>query len=277
MKTLGFVAALAVATLIIWLSAAHALAGKQPVVGDVEWPGGGRLSEFPRQFPNVEENESATRLLATAARLPDISAFRTLRAEIISNPPPIWARQIDDILEPPTPPLILHMRLFAMFASDAEERHDCGEDAIAWSDLHTMWILARSLWERPEMMSVGVAMRGTRTILSVASKFPAPRPSWWREIATFNVRRSFIRALEYDAWMSHQHADRYPAGEPDDSRLLDVVRGAVAPFLRPIREIQANESVSRDRQLADALMRHIRSPRLERVEHLEAQRARLAR
>jgi hypothetical protein len=275
MKTIGFVAALAVATLAVWLGAAHALGNKRPLVGDIEWPGGGKLSELPRRFPSVAENESATRLLATADRLPDPSAFRTLRAEIISNPAPIWARQIDDILEPPTPPLILHMHLFAMFASDAQERHDCGEDTIAWSDLHAMWILARSLWERPELMSVGAAMRGTRTIISVASKLPQPRPSWWRELATFDVRRPFVRALEYDAWVSRQRAERYPAGEPDDSRLLELVRDAVAPLLRPIREVQANDSVARDRELADALIRHTRFPRLERIERLEAQRARL--
>jgi hypothetical protein len=64
-----------------------ALAAALTVAGDVEWPGGGRLSELPRQFPNVKENESATRLLAVAARLPDAGALRALRAEIISNPP----------------------------------------------------------------------------------------------------------------------------------------------------------------------------------------------
>jgi hypothetical protein len=273
MKTLGFVAALAVATLAVWLGAAHALGNKRPIVGDIEWPGGGKLSELARQFPTVAESESATRLLATADRLPDPSAFQTLRAEIISNPAPIWARQIDDILEPPTPPLILHMRLFAMFASDAREHHDRGKDAIAWSDLHAMWILAQSLWQRPELMSVGVAMRGTRTIVAVASKLPQPRPSWWPELATFDVRRPFVRALEYDAWVARQRAERYPAGEPDDSRFLELVRDAAAPVLRPIREVQANESIAHDRELADALIRHIRSPRLERIERLEAERA----
>jgi len=248
-----------------------ALTAAFTVAGDVEWPGGGRLSEFPRQFPAIKENESATRLLSTAARLPDERAFRTLRAEIISDPPPIWARQIDDVLEPPTPPLILQMRLFAMFAADAQEQHDCGDDSTAWSDAHAMWILARSLWQRPEMMSVGVAMRGTRSIATIASKLASPRPSWWQELATFDIRRPFVRALEYDAWVSRQRAERFPIGEPDESRFVDIVRDAVAPFVRPIREIQANDSVARDRELADALMRHIHHPRLERIERLEAQ------
>jgi hypothetical protein len=122
------------------------------------------------------------------------------------------------------------------------------------------------------MSSVGAAMRGTRSIVSVASTLPAPRPSWWGELATFDVRRPFIRALEYDAWCSRQRADRYPAGEPDDSRLVELVRDAIAPFVRPIRDLQANDSIAGDRQLADALLRHIHSPRLERIERLEAQR-----
>ena len=66
-----------------------------------------------------------------------------------------------------------------------------------------------------------------------------------------------------------------PAGEPDESRLIELVRDAVAPFVRPIREVQANDSVANDRQLADALLRHTHSPRLERIERLEAQRQNL--
>jgi hypothetical protein len=69
---------------------------------------------------------------------------------------------------------MLQMRLFALFGCDAlAHRSDA---AVAWSDLHAVWILARSLWQRPEMMSVTVALNGTRTILAVASKLPPPRP-----------------------------------------------------------------------------------------------------
>ncbi|PYQ49363.1 MAG: hypothetical protein DMF59_13840, partial [Acidobacteria bacterium] len=78
-----------------------------------DWPG----SDFTSRFPNHAENDSATRLMATASRLSDgrhndAATLRTLRAQIITSPLPIWAQQIDDVLEPPTPPLSLHIRLF---------------------------------------------------------------------------------------------------------------------------------------------------------------------
>ena len=287
MKLLVFIGVVVVATVIVWLGAAHVIAERHPLVGDVEWPGGGTLRDFPREFPNVDENESATRLLATAARVPEnelrdtreamnnyirseiggrtespahvpdflakhSNVIAMLRAQIITNPAPMWARDVDDILEPPMPPLMLHMRLFATFASDALAHRSDG--AVAWSDLHAAWILARSLWRRPEMMSVIVALSGTRTIVAVASKLPPPRPSWWQELVEFDVRKPFVRSLEYDAWASRLRAQRYPAGEPDDSRIVSIWRDAVAPILRPIRAAQANDSVARYREVAGAFL-----------------------
>src|SRR5439155_22766575 len=70
-----------------------------------DWPG----SDFTSRFPNHAENDSATRLMATASRLSDgrhndAATLRTLRPQIIPSPPPIWARQREHALEAPSPP-----------------------------------------------------------------------------------------------------------------------------------------------------------------------------
>ena len=159
-----------------------------------------------RDFPNRVENESATRLMATAERLGDgrhndADTVRTLRAEIISNPPPVWAQQINDIHRPPTPPLGRHMRVFRTLSADATARHASGDDRAAWADLHAIWILSRSLWARPEAWSINTAATGTRIVITVAATLAPPRPAWFAEVTTFDVRRPLIRSIEYEAWL----------------------------------------------------------------------------
>jgi hypothetical protein len=165
-----------------------------------------------RDFPNRPENESATRLMATAERLGDgrhndADTIRTLRAEIISNPPPVWAQHVSDIHDPPMPPLGRHMRIFRLLSADATAQHESKNDRAAWADLHAIWILSRALWTRPEAWSINTAATGTRIVIDVAAKLDQPRPAWWSELTTLDVRRPLVRSIEYEVWLMRERAE----------------------------------------------------------------------
>ena len=267
-KAIALLAAIGVGVLIAWIAGSRALSGKALVTN---WP----ARDFARQFPDRGENESATRLLATVERFGDdltkarpalsdyirhggapppflqqhANTIRTLRAQIVSNPPPVWPLQINDILEPPNPPLGTAMQLFTIFGADALAQHN---EAAAWTDLHAAWILARSLWDRPEPMSVMIAMSGTRVVAAVAIRLQPPIPAWWSETAAFDVRSPLLRSIEYEAWATRVRAERYPVGESDGSRFHDALRRVVAPVFRPIRAAQASIAVGRLQKTAMA-------------------------
>ena len=218
----------------------------------------------PPRWPSHTENASATRLQSTVERFggdlttirrgqvppaflaKHANTIRTLRAEIVSEAPPVWALDANDILEPPYPPLRMHMRLFSIFAADARAQR---YSAAAWADLHAIWILSRSLLQRPENISIRVALIGRRRIDVVAGELKSPKPDWWREYESFDLRKPQIRSLEYEAWLMRAWADRYPLGEPDGS-LFDEVRVVAEPFVRPIRLLQANLAAERMRREA---------------------------
>jgi len=230
--------------------------------GTTSWPS--------PKFPQRSENASATRLLATVERFGDdlltirrgqvppgflekhANTIRTLRAQIISNEPPVWALDIEDILQPPSPPLLTHLRLFSLLGADALAQKNA---AAAWADLHAIWILSRSLWQRPETMSMAIALRGSRTIAEVAPNIGPPMPEWWNEFASFDVRVPLLRAIEYEAFAMRLRAERYPLGEPDGSKFDDTVRGLAAPFVRPIRVAQSTIAIEKMHEITVAEMK----------------------
>jgi hypothetical protein len=218
---------------------------------------------LPPSWPPKSENASATRLQSTVERFGDdlstirrgqvtvaflakhANTIRTLRAEIVSDEPPVWSLDAGDILEAPYPPLRMHMRLFSILAADALAQKNT---PVAWADLHAIWILSRSLLQRPENISVRTALLGRRRIEAVAAQIASPRPAWWGEYDSFDTRAPIARSIDYEAWRIRAFADRYPLGEPDGS-LFDSVRDIAAPFARPIRILQANLEIAvEDRQ-----------------------------
>jgi hypothetical protein len=108
----------------------------------------------------------------------------------------------------------------------------------------------RSLWDRPETMSIATALAGSRMIVMIAAKLDPPPPPWWPDASRFDVRPPLLRSIEYEAWATRIRADRYPAGEPDGSRIDDTMRRMVSPFIRPIRLAQASITVGRMREVA---------------------------
>ncbi|HJT18360.1 MAG TPA: hypothetical protein VJ853_13265 [Thermoanaerobaculia bacterium] len=166
-------------------------------------------------FPPRAENASAERLLSTIERFGDdldtirwgevpcgfvqkhANTIRTLRAQIVSNEPPVWQTDIDDVFHAPMPPLRLQFRVFEILAADATSQRN---PAIAWTDLHAMWILDRSLFDRPEASSIRTALFARHMILD-ASNHLGPRPEWWREVESFDTATAAARSHGYEVWL----------------------------------------------------------------------------
>ena len=229
-----------------------------------EWP----PRDFASRLPSHNENASATRLMETVAEFGDdlrnsrptpefldkhANTIRTLRAQIVSDPPPVWASDPRDILEPPMPPVSAHRWLFQIFGADAIAQHRRGNDAAAWADLHAIQVLTRALWNRPEPWSIGTAAFGNRMMTTVAASLDSAPPAWWAEAAAFDVRPALVRAIEYEAWAIRERANKYPAGESDGSFLDDTLRDTAAAILRPFRLVQSNVTIEHLHELADAV------------------------
>ena len=125
------------------------------------------------------------------------ATIRTLRAQIISNAPPVWRNDIDDVFHSPAPPLRIHYRLFAILAADSAQT----TSTAAWADLHAMWILDRALFDRPEPSAIRTALLGRHMIFD-ASRRLGSRPGWWREFESFDARVPQTRASAYDVWLT---------------------------------------------------------------------------
>ena len=254
--------------------------------------------EVQRQFPDNDENETASRVLATLARFdeaefrrqreeeveylraevsadsvrtgpppPQLAEFlkrhepilQALRAQLASSSPPVWKQRANNVLETPQPDQITLNQVCILFAASALAQHAAGRDAVAWSDLGATWAIAKSLWARPEISSVLSALTGSRLIAAVSAKLPVPPPPWWSEYTSFDVRPSFARALEYEAWAVHARAERVEIGEPDDpNSIQDALSRAVEPVVRPVIVLQADAQVRDIRVLARGMA--IRDP-----------------
>ena len=138
---------------------------------------------------NVRGISTRGRITVTAPLRVWATSSPVFRAQIVSNPPPVWPLHINDILEPPTPPFSTSMQLFTLLGADALAQRN---EAAAWTDLRAAWVLARSLWDRPEPMSVMIAMSGTRVVASVATKLQPPIPSWGSLAAEARMPRSSV-------------------------------------------------------------------------------------
>ena len=250
----------------------------------------------PVVFADRAENETAARVLAAVARLDDgamrrqresaieylrrevasssaaaepppselavflkkhAAEMQAIRAQLASNPPPVWKLRTEDLENTSQPDLIAIMHLFSMFAADAMASHSAQRDAVAWADLGAMWVLSRSLWSRPDIESVLTALTGSRMIGGVAVKLSPPAPQWWLDFVSFDPRQAFAPALVHEADRVRKYAEQYPIGPPDDdpNGPATAIRRVIEPFVRPVRVVQADESARHLRELAVTIPR----------------------
>lgn len=280
-RFLLFVAALAVTVGVAWWAGSRVVTPPKKI---------GTAVEPPPSFPDREENETARRLLALVPRADEekiragrsaaidyirrevaspalepaappenvaanlaanAKAIASMRALLLSNPPPVWKLRASELIDPPMPEFPLFMQVFTLLSADALSEQSLGRTAAAWSDLGAIWVLAQSLASRPEANSVLLALTGNRLLNAAASKLPPPAPAWWGEFASFDPRPAFVRAMQYEAWAMRSHAERYPAGEPDEEGGFgETVRQAAEPIFQPIRVFEAEQRSRAIRELA---------------------------
>jgi hypothetical protein len=274
-RVLLFAAAVIAVVALVWFAGSRIVSPPKKVATNVE---------PPPAFPNRDENETARRLMALLSRSneeklrdgrgPVIEYIRrevaspaadpaappaeivahlasnaqtvaAVRALLLSNPPPVWKLRASELIEPPEPQFPVFMQIFTTLTADALNERSRGNTSAAWADLGALWVITQSLWSRPEANAVLLALTGSRMVNAAASKMPVPPPAWWNEFATYNPRPSYARAMQYEAWAMRSNAERYPAGEPSDEQVQEVVRRATEPILQPIRMFEA-ESHARE-------------------------------
>src|SRR4051812_7338112 len=73
----------------------------------------------------------------------------------------------------PAPNLLGHMNLSKLFIVRALSKARAN-DPTAWDELHALWLLDRTLWDRPELISKLIALATSRMVNAAAAKMPLP-------------------------------------------------------------------------------------------------------
>ncbi len=200
-----------------WLVVSLTVRGAKKTAAASEWPMGlGTLESVPRRYARQETNDAA-RELERLAKTDDAAALRAL---LLSGEPPVWESDLSRGPVRPTPDVRSLMRVHKMLAANGR----------GWDDLRAEWVLARSLWHRPEMISSLVALTMTSRLVDRASTLPGPAPAWFEEVRTFDYRRAMLASMQADTWMIERVMKDYAAPDPGAAvprRLRDQV---MAPY-----------------------------------------------
>src|SRR5207244_3328290 len=104
-----------------------------------------------------------------------------------------------------------------------------GGDAAAWDDLHAIWLLDGGLRPRPDLISQLISLAMARMTNAAAAKMPLPEPAWLGELRAADYRRSYMAAMQAEAW-SWTHVAH--AGGPLASPYIRVCGADVADHVR---------------------------------------------
>jgi hypothetical protein len=227
----GFVLSLVVLYLLTWT----AFAVMQLAMADRPWPAGlGKLDDVPKRYPDTTISPAAQQLVAIVEPLgftiapkqrhnfalrdplrayvdapsapmpPALAAYLAANATridaardlLLSGRPIAWETRLTAGEDAPIPQLLGHMVLTRLFLARAYARHD----AASWGELHAAWNLNRGLWQRPDLISVLIALATTRMINHAAAQMPLPAPAWLDELRAPDYRRLIAAAMQADAW-----------------------------------------------------------------------------
>jgi len=148
--------------------------------------------------------------------------LNAIRDHVVSAGPIRWVQHFKLGHDAPLPNLLGQMTLTKLFTARALAKA-ANHDATAWDDLHTIWLLDRELWSRPELISQLIALAGTRMVNASAAKMPLPVPPWFHEVQSFDYDHNFAASYQAEAWMIN-NAPRPPAQRPFfDACALDAV------------------------------------------------------
>jgi hypothetical protein len=148
--------------------------------------------------------------------------LNAVRDHVVTAGPIRWVQHFRLGHDAPIPNLLGQMTLTKLFTARALTKA-ANHDATAWDDLHTVWLLDRELWNRPELISQLIALAGTRMVNASAAKMPLPVPPWFREVQSFDYDHNFTASYQAEAWMIG-NAPRRAAQRPFfDACALDAV------------------------------------------------------
>lgn len=126
------------------------------------------------------------------------------RTLLLAAPPPVWETKVQLGDDMPVPNLLGHMQLSRLLLARAYARHD----AEAWDDLHATWRLTRGLFQRPDLISVLIALSTARGINAAAARMPLPPPPWLDELRTLDCRRALAAAIQAETWVTSTSIER---------------------------------------------------------------------
>lgn len=164
----------------------------------------------------------------------DIDAIRD---HVLANEKQIeWVSDLSQLTEAPLPNLLAHMAVTRCLAAAALRSGD-------WQYLHAVWILSRALWQRPEPISLLIAIATTRFVFASACRFSSPAPEWFGEIARVDYVRAMAAAQQAEAWTVFVQLSNDPfAREGAAQRRIGF------PF-RPIAKFWAADLAKRERAI----------------------------
>lgn len=227
-----------------------------------QWPERlGTVNDVPSHYPDAETSAAAAELLKLAEPLgvgkakqplPDQHDPRLdqIRDHILNGGPIAWRVRFRLGEHAPMPNLFVHINLTKVFVRRAETTQ-------SWEELHAAWLLNHELWDRPELISVLIALADTRRINATAAKMPLPPPAWFAELQSFDYRRRFAKVFQAEAWADRRMMEEMFGQLGDDGSVFSPwVNFFIADSLRVMRKQTTQLMGTMSCDLANDPVRH---------------------
>jgi hypothetical protein len=143
-------------------------------------------------------------------------ALDAVRDHLLSGAPVTWESNVREGFDAPIPNLLGHMQLQRILAARALDKAR-RNDPAAWNELRASWELNRGLWNRPDLISILIALATTRMSNAAARKMPLPAPAWLDETFDFDYLHAMAASQQAEAW-TIRHAT------PGQRSIGDMVR-----------------------------------------------------
>jgi hypothetical protein len=243
MKKIGIAVVLViVAAVLVFMFVAK---DAKQTAGSREWPMElGTLESVPARYPPRTTNEAAKEL----ERLAKTDDAAAIRAHLLSGEPLVWEVDVRRGPAMPTPDFRAIMRAQKALAASTRD----------WEDLRAQWLLARPLWQRPDMISPMVAVTITSAVVERAATLPRTEPAWFDEVRTFDYRKAMLAGIQADTWATgalFRDVAKVDEKAGPVNRLHDW---AVAPYLHLSRV----DFLAHQRATAAALVNGARPPEI---------------
>lgn len=191
---------------------------------------------------------------------PEIRAFLeqhateidALRDHLLTADLPRWELEVEKGVEAPIPNLLGAMKLTKLLLVNAIHEELSGNSGAAWKNIEASWKLAKSNWERPELLSNHIALAVTRYCDVTARHMPAPVPAWRSEMTAFDLVKPFTVSVKGESYLLTR-ADlpdtMYDADYDADYEVPWWKRRALRPVAGPYIDLNVPEALALNRDL----------------------------